>query len=209
MTGADKEKWLTEKCRSFPNCRWCPVSRNEKLKQTCHITPFDLMTEEQLDRLISYFDRRREAELCAVQELCNQHEVCTDCPVHNNHATTDLCEKEFSDMSDEELDAVLNCFKNAEKPEECSDHDKVLRHKGLCDKIHSLYKKKNHDYGDSFGQSFRDYGPLAGLVRMEDKFNRLKTLVRGAGQEVKDESIMDTLMDLANYAIMTLLEMEG
>lgn len=70
-------------------------------------------------------------------------------------------------------------------------------------------KKKNHDYGDSFGQSFRDYGLLAGLIRMEDKFNRLKTLARGAGQEVVDESITDTLRDLANYAIMTLLEMEG
>lgn len=207
MTRADKEIWLTEKCSSLPSCCDCPAHRNVELTRACFVKSFDSMTEEQLDRLISYFDRRREAKLCAVQELCNQHEVCTDCPVHNNHATTDLCEKEFGDMSDEELDAVLNCFKNAEKPAECSDHDKVLRHKELCDKIHSLYKKKNHDYGDSFGQSFRDYGPLAGLVRMEDKFNRLKTLVRGAGQEVKDESIMDTLMDLANYAIMTMLEM--
>lgn len=154
MTGADKEKWLTEKCRSFPNCRWCPVSRNEKLKQTCHITPFDLMTEEQLDHLISYFE-------------------------------------------------------SAEQPVDSTGYDKVQRHKELCDKIHSLYKKKNHDYGDSFGQSFRDFGPLAGLIRMEDKFNRLKTLVRGEDQQVEDESIMDTLMDLANYAIMTLLEMEG
>ena len=89
------------------------------------------------------------------------------------------------------------------------DYDKVQRHKVICDGIHELYKRKNHDYGDSFGESFRDYGPLAGMIRMEDKFNRLKTLLRGADQQVEDETVTDTLRDLANYAIMTLLEMEG
>ena len=35
-----------------------------------------------------------------------------------------------------------------------------------------------------------------------------KTLSRGGEQKVNDESIRDTLIDLANYAIMTVLEME-
>ena len=96
--------------------------------------------------------------------------------------------------------------------EEATAHNrdcKLTRHKAICDGIHDLYERKNHDYGDSFGQSFRDHGILAGVIRIEDKFNRLKTLAGGAEQKVQDESIRDTLRDMANYAIMTLLEMEG
>lgn len=86
---------------------------------------------------------------------------------------------------------------------------KLARHKNICDEIKALYERKNHDYGDSFGQSFQDYGILAGIIRMEDKFNRLKKLARGGEQKVMDESIRDTLIDLANYSIMTVLELEG
>lgn len=92
---------------------------------------------------------------------------------------------------------------------ESKHDDKMTRHKAICDGIHDLYERKNHDYGDSFGQSFRDHGILAGVIRIEDKFNRLKTLAGGAEQKVQDESIRDTLRDMANYAIMTLLEMEA
>lgn len=45
-------------------------------------------------------------------------------------------------------------------------------------------------------------------IRLGDKFNRFKTLSRNGDQKVNDESIRDTLIDLANYAIMTVLEME-
>ena len=45
-------------------------------------------------------------------------------------------------------------------------------------------------------------------IRLGDKFSRFKTLSRGSEQKVNDESIRDTLIDLANYAIMTVVEME-
>lgn len=86
---------------------------------------------------------------------------------------------------------------------------KVAHHRMICDEINELYAKKNHDYGDSFAQSFREEGMAMVRIRLGDKFNRLKALTRGGGQKVADESIRDTLIDLANYAIMTVLEMEG
>ena len=46
-------------------------------------------------------------------------------------------------------------------------------------------------------------------IRLGDKFNRFKTLSRATEKQVSDESIRDTLIDLANYAIMTVLEMEA
>jgi hypothetical protein len=66
------------------------------------------------------------------------------------------------------------------------------------------YAAKNHDYGNSFEQSCNKFGIIAAIVRMGDKMNRLESLaVKKA--EVKNESIKDTLLDLANYAIMTVM----
>lgn len=63
---------------------------------------------------------------------------------------------------------------------------------------------KNHDYGNSFEQSLDKFGLLAAVVRMGDKMNRIESLSKKEA-EVKDESIKDTLIDLANYAVMTVM----
>lgn len=86
--------------------------------------------------------------------------------------------------------------------------DKVRTHRELCAALNTVYTKKNADYGDAFGKSMREYGPVAAIVRMEDKFNRLKNLMLGDHkQEVSDESVTDTLCDLANYCLMTVVEL--
>lgn len=87
-------------------------------------------------------------------------------------------------------------------------NNKVERHKQICLALNNLYEKKNHDYGDSFHQTFVEEGMAMPRIRLGDKFNRFKTLSRCGDQKVNDESIRDTLIDLANYAIMTVLEME-
>lgn len=85
---------------------------------------------------------------------------------------------------------------------------KVEKHKALCLEINDLYARKNADYGDSFHISFEEEGMAMVRIRLGDKLNRFKALSRGNEQMVKDESIRDTLMDLANYALMAVLEME-
>ena len=85
---------------------------------------------------------------------------------------------------------------------------KVEKHKALCLEMNDLYARKNADYGDSFHTSFKEEGMAMVRIRLGDKFNRFKTLSRGTEPKVKDESIRDTLMDLANYALMAVLEME-
>lgn len=84
----------------------------------------------------------------------------------------------------------------------------IEEHKKLVDFVHDVYVRKNHDYGDSFGRSFKKYGIVAALVRMEDKWNRLENLAGGAKQKVMDESIRDTCLDLANYCLMTVMELD-
>lgn len=82
---------------------------------------------------------------------------------------------------------------------------KVDLHKSLCEQIHSVYEAKNKDYGDSFS-SLRKEFPEAILIRLGDKYNRLKALMKNGKAEVKDESIEDTLLDLANYCLMEIVE---
>ena len=84
--------------------------------------------------------------------------------------------------------------------------DKVVLHSEICDDLRGIYETKNHDYGDSFGKSYAEYGMTMACIRLEDKLNRLKSLTKFGTQKVVDESIEDTLLDLANYAIMTVIE---
>lgn len=85
---------------------------------------------------------------------------------------------------------------------------KAGRHKAICDEINELYVKKNHDYGDSFHETYAEEGLAMSRIRLSDKLSRFKKLSRGGEVKVYDESIRDTLIDLANYAIMTVLEMD-
>lgn len=68
--------------------------------------------------------------------------------------------------------------------------------------LYETYCKKNRDYGNSFEQSLNKFGEISALTRISDKYNRLCSLITNKGQEVKDESIDDTILDMANYLIM-------
>ena len=87
----------------------------------------------------------------------------------------------------------------------------IERHKQLCAQLSDTYQKKNADYGDSFGETFADLGIISAITRISDKFNRVKNLAKlpPDRQLVKSESITDTLLDMANYCIMTVIEIEN
>lgn len=82
-------------------------------------------------------------------------------------------------------------------------------HSQICKDLHNLYVAKNSDYGNSVSDTYNKFGIDAFLVRMYDKLNRLYSLTRDASkQKVSDEKIEDTLLDLANYAILTVIELQ-
>lgn len=84
--------------------------------------------------------------------------------------------------------------------------DKVQIHQQVLDEMHDLYVRKNADYGDSFAQLRKRY-PNFVCMRLFDKLNRLDTLIQpGYEAQVADEKLEDTLMDIANYAVMEILE---
>ena len=70
-----------------------------------------------------------------------------------------------------------------------------------------VYLKKNKDYGDSFVSSISCLGKTAGLVRILDKVNRLKSLMTSTNEV--SESLEDTVLDLFNYVVMFKCAIEG
>lgn len=85
--------------------------------------------------------------------------------------------------------------------------DSYAKHKDLCRALSELYARKNADYGSSFAESFEKWGMVSPLIRIGDKYNRLVSLAKNP-QQVNDESVRDTLIDLANYALMTIIELD-
>ena len=88
------------------------------------------------------------------------------------------------------------------------DKDRVECFRQITEQMADLYEKKNKDYRNSYSKSIERYGAVAGLVHISYKFNRLENLMLNGECEIKDESIKDTLMDLANYAIMLYMEVK-
>ncbi|SDG61680.1 protein of unknown function [Thermoanaerobacter thermohydrosulfuricus] len=76
----------------------------------------------------------------------------------------------------------------------------------IVKELYDIYKRKNHDYGDSFSIVYKKFGLQSAVIRLWDKLLRLETLLNAEAQV--DESIEDTLKDIANYAILTLMELK-
>lgn len=87
------------------------------------------------------------------------------------------------------------------------EYDKRKRHERLTKSIHDMYVAKNADYGDSFSKLYNKFGLRSSQIRLHDKLFRFDKLIDNDGL-VKSESIKDTLLDMANYCIMTVIELE-
>lgn len=70
------------------------------------------------------------------------------------------------------------------------------------------YEKKNADYGNSFGDTIREFGFIPAVARINDKLNRIKKMVKGEKMNV-NESVRDNLIDIANYCILTVIEIDN
>jgi len=86
--------------------------------------------------------------------------------------------------------------------------NKLDKHKQICERLRKIYRNKNQDYGDSVSQTYERYGLTAFDIRLTDKLERFRNLI-DKRRRVEDETIKETLRDLANYAIIALIEMEA
>lgn len=70
-----------------------------------------------------------------------------------------------------------------------------------------ILREKQKAYGNSFSETLAEFGLVAAVTRITDKTNRLKNLYKTGVDEINGESVRDTLLDLAGYAVMTLAEL--
>lgn len=130
--------------------------------------------------------------------------LCTSvggCPIYK--ATNGQCRLDDDDFVEQYYE-LMCCKEPAPKAEPVN----ITLHAAVCDELKDLYRRKNTDYGDSFHKTYIEEGLAMARIRLSDKLERFKRLTRSGEQNVKDESVRDTLIDLANYAIMTIVEME-
>lgn len=86
---------------------------------------------------------------------------------------------------------------------------KVEKFKSICEFLTKLYEEKNNDYGDSCHKTYEKYGLVSYMTRINDKLNRIDELaIFNTEQKVKDESVIDSLLDMASYCIQAAMELE-
>lgn len=90
-----------------------------------------------------------------------------------------------------------------------NERNTLMTFKDKARALHDIYVRKNSDYGSSFEDSLDKYGVIAAVVRLQDKVSRYQSLTtEGAIQKVHDEKVEDTLLDMINYSVMTIMYYE-
>ena len=110
------------------------------------------------------------------------------------------------DIVDLAMYSIFSDFKETpiKKESEKSDAD---RFKEITDKMSDTYKRKNFDYGNSFSKLFEECGMTYAYGHLAEKVERINSL-RKNDAKVHGESMIDSLYDLANYSILTIMEIE-
>lgn len=85
---------------------------------------------------------------------------------------------------------------------------KETTYEDIINELYDTYKKKNSDYGNSFAETIEEFGFVPAIARINDKVKRMKNLVKGQKMNI-DESLRDNLMDVANYCIMSVVELDN
>lgn len=137
------------------------------------------------------------------------------CDKYPSHAQNGISAEEFRKKlaeskaipvsADADVELIEMLKPSQIKIEDHLDEGAIKRHVHhlICRELNELYVAKNHDYGDSFSETYRKLGIISAVTRITDKVNRLQSMCTKK-QMVNDESVRDTLRDLANYAIMEM-----
>lgn len=91
----------------------------------------------------------------------------------------------------------------------CNEEDGIEnKFRKYTNHLAEILDQKNKAYGDSFTKSVSKYGlPVIG-IRLSDKYNRIEHLITSGNYKENDESIKDTLLDTAGYAVLAIKYLE-
>lgn len=131
------------------------------------------------------------------------------CPIDKNKKLRDL-DKAIEEIKEEIKEEYPNQFKTLNDIPKMANmkYDPVIAHKALTVYLNDLYHKKNNAYGDSFHETYQKMGIISAITRISDKYNRAVNLATHPDADPNDESLRDTLLDMANYCLMTVMELD-
>lgn len=140
-----------------------------------------------------------------IQAILDETELdCDICPVAGEVCNGN-CEFHYKKYLNEEIEVDKSKLKLVEENIEV-ENDPVNPFMEEYEKIVTetvkLCKRKNADYGSSVQDTYEKFGDISYLVRITDKYNRICSLLQNGKAEVEDESITDTIVDLANYCFL-------
>ena len=84
----------------------------------------------------------------------------------------------------------------------------VEQFKLLTSEMISTYTRKNRDYGNSFSRMCEEYGHTYPIIHLDEKLARVKSILLNGDNAVKGETAIDSLLDLACYSLMTIMELQ-
>lgn len=88
------------------------------------------------------------------------------------------------------------------------DYNKqVEQFKALTSEMIATYTRKNRDYGNSFSRMCGEYGHTYPIIHLDEKLARIKSILLNGDNAVKGETAVDSLLDLACYSLMTIMEL--
>lgn len=101
---------------------------------------------------------------------------------------------------------IINLLKSMEIPSTLITED-IISFTEKVEDVVSIHAAKNKDYDGAFYKTMQKYGLVALCIRLSDKMDRLDSILKSGSIQVQDESIEDTLKDIAAYAIMGLVKL--
>ena len=177
--------------------------------------------KEYGSKIKQYFER-----FCGCET--NPNNLTCDCGNYfyfvNKHGELDFKYDFEVDLDNEyiiSIDTVLftlgenlkESYKNVQNMEKVKCSNKAQSYVDYFDDVlkemSEVHQRKNADYGNNFHKRYEKYGFLTALLRLTDKMERLENIYEKGEIQVKDESVEDTLLDLANYAVMTIVELRN
>lgn len=81
----------------------------------------------------------------------------------------------------------------------------VEKFKEVTDQMVKTFDAKNHDYGNAFEEGCDKFGIVSAVSRIDEKNSRVCTLYENAAISKVNESLEDTLLDMANYCVMLVM----
>ena len=167
-----------------------------------------LNAKDPIKVLVKEFDLELDCCGCPHDTKCHGH-YCDDAFVEYLEQNIEVNESDFKvaeikETLQETLDEVKETLqKTLDKVKEPVENEFMEEYKKIVTETMELCVKKNKDYGSSVEDTFEKFGDISYLVRITDKYNRICSLLNREG-EVKDESIDDTIRDMANYSFLWL-----